>query len=88
MDFLRNLFGKKQSDTNRPKQSTQSQPKKVDSLEVVTNITLQLKLTYPFHNEESIIEIVKETYGLDDATARAYFKETFEGLKKSGGLKD
>jgi hypothetical protein len=61
--------------------------KKVNPLEVITNITLQLQLTYPYHDEKSIIQNVKISYGLDDAAARAYYDETFEGLKKSGGLK-
>ncbi len=45
------------------------------------------RTTYSIHVEEDIIKSVKERYGLDDATARLYYQETFKKLKQSGQLK-
>ncbi len=80
MNFIRKLFRKK---------DPPPEMMKFIAFHVCLNRSalISKRMTYSIHVEEDIIKSVKERYGLDDATARIYYQETFKRLKQSGQLK-
>ena len=56
--------------------------------EALAYIMLTLSLTYPFTDENDVVQHVKSSYGLSETDARALYRRTVEQMKKSGQLTD